>query len=108
LPKKQQGIPALIEFATSWDVAVGVPDIHPDVDMPTYPTFPQAADHTVVAMDVQYSNCGHIPPAGDTEQLYTFGVKRLHAACLMWVLRSPYQETVLSTIRRHPELYPIP
>ncbi len=72
------------DIALANGVGLGGPDIHPDVDMPSYRYFKQVNGRVPIMMDVQYSNYSH----GTPQELKRFGENILGAGTLVWL---PYR-----------------
>jgi hypothetical protein len=78
------GIAAMTAWANAAQasgVGLGGPDIHPDVDMPSYKVFRRLNGRVPIMMDVQYSNYSHATP----EELKRFGEEELGADVLVWL-----------------------
>ncbi len=65
-------------------VGLGGPDIHPDIDMPSYRVFRHLKGQVPIMMDVQYSDYSH----GSPEALLRFAEDELGADVLVWL---PYK-----------------
>jgi len=83
-PGGMSAMTAWARAAQASGVGLGGPDIHPDVDMPSYRVFRRLKGQVPIMMDVQYSNYSH----GTPEALKRFGEEDLGADVLVWL---PYK-----------------
>lgn len=83
-PRGEAAMTAWGNTAIANGVGLGGPDIHPDVDMPSYRFFRRVNGRVPIMMDVQYSNYSH----GSPEALKRFGEAVLGADVLVWL---PYK-----------------
>ena len=91
----------LAETAKKYHVGLGGPDVHPDVNMQSYPAIHAFKDDVTVMMDIQWSNYDHTKRYGDTEELYTFSTSYLGAKYLCWMPRNGLTKNILKTIHSH-------
>ncbi len=91
-------------FAKVNGVGIGGPDVHPDVQIPSYALYPALANDVPLMTDIQWSNFEHVFPQGDTDQLFNFALSELHVSYICWKLRSPYEQNILNTINKYPVL----
>jgi len=92
---------ALAEVAQKYGVGLGGPDVHPDVNMQSYPVLEVYKDKLPIMMDVQWSNYEHTTKPGDAEELYSFATEKLGAKYICWMLRRDFKNNVLLTIDKH-------
>jgi len=85
-PKGYEAIKYWGDMAVVNGVGLGGPDIHPDVNMPSYRYFKLVRGQAKIMMDVQFSNYSH----GTPEELRRFGTDVLGAGILAWLPVSGY------------------